>query len=68
MNRSKKKRVIKNGRQRTKLNSFEASDMPQRPYDWKEKLPELFLIVGLLEKRSVKEVVGFSARNVVASL
>jgi hypothetical protein len=67
MNRSKKKKVIKNGRQRTKLNPFEASGLPQRPYDWKEKLPELFLIVGLLEKRSVKEVVGFfqNIRNLV---
>ncbi|MBW2608496.1 MAG: hypothetical protein JRD05_12780 [Deltaproteobacteria bacterium] len=67
MNRSKKKRVIKNGRQRTKLNLFEASGISQQPYDWKEKLPELFLIVGLLEKRSVKEVVGIfqKLRNLV---
>lgn len=67
MNRTKKKGVIKNGRQRTKLNPFEASGIPQRPYDWKEKFPELFLIVGLLEKRSVKEVVGFfqSLQNLV---
>lgn len=67
MNRSKKKRVIKNGRQRTKLNLFEASGIPQRPYDWKEKLPELLLIVGLLEKLSAKEVASVfqNFRNLV---
>lgn len=67
MNRSKKKKVITNGRQRTKLNRFEASGLPLRPYDWKEKLPELFLIMGLLEKLSPKEIVGIfqSVRNLV---
>jgi hypothetical protein len=57
MKKKKEKQVIKNGRRRTKLNIFQASGIPVRPYDWKEKLPELFLIVGLLEKRSAKEVV-----------
>lgn len=58
MKKKKEKKVIKNGRRRTKLNIFQASGIPVRPYDWKEKLPELFLIVGLLEKLNAKEVVG----------
>ncbi|MHC4567179.1 MAG: DUF5677 domain-containing protein [Planctomycetota bacterium] len=29
-----------------------------RPYEWKSKLPELLLIVGLLEEQSVKDVVA----------
>lgn len=58
MKKKQEKQVIKNGRRRIKLNMFQAAGIPVRPYDWKEKLPELFLIVGLLEKRSAKEVVG----------
>jgi hypothetical protein len=58
MKKKKEKKVIKNGCRRTKLNIFQEAGIPVRPYDWKEKLPELFLIVGLLEKQSAKEVVS----------
>ncbi len=58
----KKRRVIKNGRRRTKLNLFEAAGIPQQPYDWKDKLPELLLVVGLLENQSAIEVVGVFQR------
>ncbi|MBN1765108.1 MAG: hypothetical protein JW860_07615 [Sedimentisphaerales bacterium] len=57
MKEGKRKKVIKNGRRRTKLNLFEESGLPVSLYDWKEKLPELLLIVGLLENHSAKEVV-----------
>jgi len=68
MKKKKEKQVIKNGRRKTKLNIFQASGIPVLPYDWKEKLPELFLIVGLLENKSAKEVVGIfrSLENLVS--
>lgn len=58
MNGDSRKRTVKNGRIRTKLCLLNASGIPMKPYDWKAKLPELLLIVGLLEGHSAKEVAG----------
>jgi len=55
--KSSKKRTLRNGRIRTKLTHIRASNIPMRPYEWKSKLPELLLIVGLLEEQNVKDVV-----------
>ena len=55
--KSNKKRTFKNGRMRTKLTPLRAS-LPMQPYEWKSKLPELLLIVGLLEEHNVKDVVA----------
>ncbi len=49
-------RIVRNGQIRTKLSPINASDIPTAPYEWKSKLPELLLIVGLLETRSAKHV------------
>ena len=56
--KSSKKRTLRNGRIRTRLTPLRASNIPMRPYEWKSKLPELLLIVGLLGEQNVKDVVA----------
>jgi len=55
--KNNKKRTLKNGRIRTKLTPLRAYE-PLRVDDWKSKLPEMLLIVGLLEEQNVKDVVA----------